>query len=106
MKKISQNKGEFVDSIDINDEYRAEKIRKHPYSPSIIVFDIVNKKDGRRGKVEYELEGDADDEGILSCDYKEGPDEDVFEAIHDFVYDHIKYKSNVTCDGKKIKGKK
>jgi len=106
MTKTSENKKEFVDSVDIDDEYRVENIRKNPYSPSIIVFDIVNKKDGRRGKVEYELEGDADDEGILSCTYKESSDEDVFEAIHDFVYDHIKYKSNITCDGKKIKGKK
>ena len=105
MTKTSENKKEFVDSVDIDDEYRGEKIRKHPYSPSIIVFDIVNKKDGRRGKVEYGL-ADADDEGILSCTYKESPDEDIFEAIHDFVYDHIKYKENVTCDGKKIKGEK
>jgi len=105
MTKTSENKKEFADSVDIDDEYRVEKIRKHPYSPSIIVFDIVNKKDGRKGKVEYGL-GDADDEGILSCTYKESPDEDVFGAIHDFVYDHIKYKANITCDGKKIKGKK
>jgi len=106
MKKINQNKEDFVDSVDIDKEYRVENIRQYYHPSSKIAFDIVNKKDGRRGEVEYGLDADAEDNGIIFCSYEEGPDEDIYETIHDFVYDYIDYIQTPMCDGKRIRVEK
>jgi len=98
---IKHRKEKLID-VDLNKVYKIENLVVDKNYPSIITFDIMNKKDGRRGTVEYELDDNSENNGVITCTYEEEGDEDIYSLIHDFVDKYIDYKTEAKFKGKKI----
>lgn len=83
----------------LEDGLVATKVR-WPGGESIRVDFIKN---GKKAHFIYNFIGDENTYGIQECNYDEEDGEDVYQDIHDWVDEHIKFEVNMYYNGEKLK---